>query len=999
MTTEVKKDIRTNFVSGGGEMGALISGFKWETTSLGPIDTWSQSLKTSVNLILNSTQPMWLGWGKENIFIYNDPYIEVLGLAKHAWALGKPAHVVWSEVWDFCGPLSDKVYNEGKASFVNNVHLFMNRGDFLEEVFYSFSYSPIYDEHGRVSGLFCPNEETTAKMLGERRLKTLSELSARALVEKTIDSALEKAADTIKKNREDIPFAAIFVVDSQGQPVLNASLGLTGPAFPDNTTHATAVIKTGKPEVIDLQDIQGLPSGLANQKIKEAIVLPLTVSASEPPVGVLIAGINPTRKFDGEYRTFLELVAGQVSTAYQNAVAAENERRRAEMLAEINDAKTTFFSNISHEFRTPLTLMLGPLEELLRQPDHSFSLRDRQNIETTHRNAMRLLRLVNSLLDFSRIESGRPDLHFEKIDLARYTADLASTFRSIIENAGLHYNVSCEKIDRAVYVDKGMWEKVVFNLLSNAFKYTLSGGITVKLFADKKNAVLSVEDTGVGIPAKELPHMFERFHRIKNTAGRSYEGTGIGLSLVNELVRLHGGTIAVDSTEQVGTTFTVTIPLGNQHIPAEKIMDLPTAFRSQLSETFISEAATLLPRPTGAGSRETNDASDPATARQPSILIVDDNGDMLAYLSRLLEDYYQVSTAANGQQALDSIRADAPDLILSDIMMPVMNGIELLMAVKETPSLRNTPVILLSARAGEESRIEGYDIGADDYLVKPFSAKELLARIRSQLKLAQSRKKVEEREQRLEIQVAERTNELVQKNKELESFNYIASHDLQEPLRKIQTFTELLGRSLQDERLTGFYLEKIRASAQRMSELIRSVLTYSKLSATDELFTATNLNEVLTNVLTDFEVLIEDKKARILSDLLPTIPAIPLQMQQLFANLISNALKFSGADPIITISAMPEGNFLRLTFSDNGIGFEPQFKEKIFQLFQRLHGRHEYSGTGVGLSICKKIVERHHGSITAEPNPDGGASFIILLPLTPSPRSSTRTSPETVSYH
>jgi PAS domain S-box-containing protein len=757
------EDIRANFVSGGGEMGRLISNFDWESTSLGELNTWSQSLKTSVNLILNSTQPMWISWGPENIFIYNDSYLEVLGLAKHPWALGKPAHIVWSEIWDFCGPLSDKVYKEGKASFVNNSHFFMNRGDFLEEVFYSFSYSPIYDETGAVGGLFCPNTETTPKLLNERRLKTLSELSAKALVEKTIDSALQKATDTIKKNKEDIPFAAFYVVDAVGRrALLNTSAGFTDPAFPsyielqsDNMmnnspflSEVAKVIRMGKPEVIAVHSMEGLPLGLANQKIKEAIVLPLTPSSLSTPVGAIIAGINPTRKLDEEYRTFFDLLAGQVSTAYQNAVAAESDRKRAEMLAEINAAKTTFFSNISHEFRTPLTLMLGPLEELLRKPDDTFAIEERQNVEITHRNAMRLLKLVNSLLDFSRIESGRSELQFERTDLAKYTEDLAATFRSMIQQAGLEYRVSCDPIDRPVYVDKGMWEKIILNLLSNAFKYTLAGAITVRLVADEKNVVLTVQDTGVGIPEKELPHMFERFHRVKNTAGRSYEGTGIGLSLVNELVKLHNGTIGIASKAGAGSLFTITLPLGNQHLPAEKTIDHPTAFQATLSETFIGEAAILLGRPAPANHQDTNDDTAAGTAFLPRVLIVDDNADMLAYIGRLLQDNYHISTATNGKEALDSILAGPPDLVLSDIMMPVMDGIQLLVAIKNNPTTRNLPVVLLSARAGEESKIEGYDIGADDYLVKPFSSKELLARIRSQLKLAQSRKKVEESESR-----------------------------------------------------------------------------------------------------------------------------------------------------------------------------------------------------------------------------------------------------------
>src|SRR5690606_16983471 len=312
------------------------------------------------------------------------------------------------------------------------------------------------------------------------------------------------------------------------------------------------------------------------------------------PFGVLILGISPRLSYDDNYRKFFKLVGEHATTGLSNANAFEEERRRIEALSEIDRAKTNLFSNISHEFRTPLTLMLGPLESLLNN-DTGLARTYIESIEATHRNGMRLLRLVNTLLDFSRIEAGRISARYSNVDLCAFTTDLASTFRSVIENAGLKLQVECTPIDGETYVDREMWEKIVLNLMSNAFKYTLRGKIAVRIFGKSGMAVLEVEDTGVGIPEDELPKMFERFHRAKNTAARTFEGTGIGLSLVKELVNLHRGDIRVFSKEGKGTRFVVSIPLGKDHLDASDVIeDDDLSYTSGLSDLYVSETRTLM---------------------------------------------------------------------------------------------------------------------------------------------------------------------------------------------------------------------------------------------------------------------------------------------------------------------------------------------------------------------------------------------------------------------
>jgi PAS domain S-box-containing protein len=364
---------------------------------------------------------------------------------------------------------------------------------------------------------------------------------------------------------------------------------------------------------------------------------------------------------------------------------------------------------------------------------------------------------VNTLLDFSRIEAGRVQALYEPTDLAGFTADLASVFRSAIERAGLRLVVDCAPPRDPVFVDRDMWEKVVLNLLSNALKFTLEGEIAVGLRQVDDLVHLTVTDTGIGIPAEELPRVFERFHRVRTAGGRTHEGTGIGLALAQELVRLHGGRIEVASKPGGGSRFTVAIPIGMAHLPRDQI-GVPNTLASTAlgAAPFIEEAMRWLPgdteqsaspaRPDGDERAAGEAAVAPRSQRaEPAtrILVVDDNADMRDYITRLLSARWTVRAVADGRQALAEAQAQPPELIISDIMMPGLDGFELLAELRANPRTRTVPTILLSARAGEESRIEGLEAGADDYLVKPFSARELTARVEGTLALARSRRDTE----------------------------------------------------------------------------------------------------------------------------------------------------------------------------------------------------------------------------------------------------------------
>ncbi|MFL6565218.1 MAG: ATP-binding protein, partial [Burkholderiales bacterium] len=688
---ETLRPLAADWLVGGGEMGARIRAHDWSRSPLGPMEGWPQSLRSALSICLGSRFPIVLYWGAERAVLYNDAYAEILG-KKHPWALGRPCREVWSEIWDVIAPMLDGVVASGEATWSDDQLLLLERRGYPEECYFSFSFSPVGGASQQTEGVFTAVIETTRRVLGERRLRTLRDLAARAALAKGEDDAWRAAAAAAADNPADLSFALLYRTDMEESVArLAAAHGVEHPA-----------------SAIDLPC----------ERFEGALVLPVA-RPGVAPYGYLVAGIGSRRTLDEEYRGFLALVADQVATGIANARAHEEERRRAAALAELDRAKTAFFSNVSHEFRTPLTLMLGPLEDLQAAalPEPSRAL-----VAAAQRNGQRLLKLVNSLLDFARIEAGRVQASYEPTDLAALTADLAANFRSACERAGLRLTVDCAPLAQPAYVDREMWEKIVLNLVSNAFKFTLAGAIDVALKETDGHLQLTVSDTGSGIPAEELPHMFERFHRVQAARGRSHEGSGIGLALVNELVKLHGGSIAVASTPDQGSRFTVTLPKGSAHLPAEHVKaPREASSTAERAGAYVAEALGWLPHGVSAS------PSRPKNAQR--IVVADDNADMREYVRRLLIDQYEVEAVGDGRAALAAARARRPELIISDVMMPQLDGFGLIRELRADPQLAAIPVVLLSARAGEEARLEGLGKGADDYLVKPFSPRELLVRV------------------------------------------------------------------------------------------------------------------------------------------------------------------------------------------------------------------------------------------------------------------------------
>ncbi|MBL1178214.1 MAG: response regulator [Pantanalinema sp. GBBB05] len=845
--------------------------------------------------------------------------------------------------------------------------------------------------------------------------------------------------------------------------------------------------------------------------------------------------------------------ANQIQLIREQA-AREQERQRAETLADLDRSKTTFFSNVSHEFRTPLTLSLAPLQDALRSlerdggdggdegdrgdplitaPSASPSSPSppclpllRENLQLVYRNNLRLLKLVNTLLDFSRIEAGRLEAVYEPTDLAAYTAELASVFRSAIEQAGLQLIVDCPPLPEPVYIDRGMWEKIILNLLSNACKFTFAGEIMVSLSVESSphpqastvnshdltserqhsssevktftselktstsevktstseletftsevktsslklqtltselksssfelqpstsdlnastsnpeilpfeletshrpphlltptsphpHVILQIRDTGTGIAAEHLPHLFERFYQIRESQARTYEGSGIGLALVHELVQLQGGTIAVSSTLGQGTCFTITLPLGTAHLPTERIQATRTLPSTTLNaKLYGQEAEQWLPEEgDGREDREVIPPSSPlssssplsppsplfpSSSRSPSsplprVLIVDDNTDMRQYLTRLLRQHVHVEAVADGTAALAVIQTHPPDLVLSDVMMPRLDGFGLLQTLRADPRTREIPVILLSARAGAAAIAEGLHAGADDYLIKPFSAQELVSRVNTHLQISSWRG-----------EALHEARSTIRRKDELLS---VVSHELNTPLAAILGWTRLLRANLPHPAMLSAALDTIEHSATMQAKLVRDLLDISRITVGKLRLhlQPTKLESVIERAIA--AVTQDATAAGIDLTWTATTTAVVMgdqeRLQQVVCNLLTNAIKFTSEGGNINVSLITAGgradggdqgdggamasspsldNYAEIRVTDTGVGIAPDLLPHVFEQFWQAGETSSGKGLGLGLAIAHHIVELHQGTIQAQSVGIGqGATFLVRLPL------------------
>ncbi|RZQ60317.1 response regulator [Amycolatopsis suaedae] len=689
----------------------------WASTPLGPVESWPVELRAAVRTVLPSRIPMLLWWGPELIQIFNEAYTPLLG-DKFPDAAGQPAARCWSEVWDQLGPLAEQVLGGGGATYSEEMHLLLRRHGYLEETYWTFSYSPVHSEDGTVAGIFVATNDVTARTLAHRRLESLRQLGTLSLTGADTITDAARAAVTVLSGSADLPGVVAYLRPdgTEDRLELVAAYGDQADTPPDTLRK---VARTGQAE-----------------RVAGSVVLPLVVSGQAEPIGVLAVGVSPYRELDEFYRVFLDLVAARVSAVLGDALAYTAQRTRASALAELDAAKTRFFQNVSHEFRTPLTLLLGPLRTVLDRHADVLPADQRDGLAAAYQAALRLQRLVDALLDVARAEADELHARREPTDVAALTAECASMFRAVAERNDLRLRIAVDGAAGAtVALDREMWAKIVLNLLSNAVKFTPSGSVTLTLDVTGDDVTLTVADTGVGIPDVEQDRIFDRFHQVAGTRGRSREGAGIGLALVADLAAALGGRVTVASVPRQGSTFTVTVPRIAAVSPNGDLSGHDVA--AKLAPAFLGEARQWEP----AGTTEPRDGT--------RVLVVEDNADMRDYLARLMDEQgWLVDLAGDVDTALALIGAKPPDLVVSDVMLPGRDGLDLLRQLRADPRLVRLPVVLLTARAGPESAVEGLRHGADDYVVKPFHPVELIARVRVHLELSRLRETVLESSER-----------------------------------------------------------------------------------------------------------------------------------------------------------------------------------------------------------------------------------------------------------
>ena len=715
----------------------------------------------------------------------------------------------------------------------------------------------------------------------------------------------------------------------------------------------------------------------------------LRKDGSEVPVEI---GLNPIMTEEGSF-----VLA---------AIVDITERKKAELqVAELDRAKTAFFSNVSHEFRTPLTLLLGPLEDALRLADGAMPAAQRERLEVSHRNALRLLKLVNTLLDFSRIEAGRIQAIFEPVDLSAYTLELASVFRSAVERAGLGFRVDCAELSEPIHIDREMWEKIVFNLIANALKFTFQGEISVALrsFDDLRRAQRArlghrhserraPAPLRAFLPSEECPVSYpgRNRHRARARAGarapsRRHDRRD---QRPRDGQRLHRSHAKRDRPP----------PQGADWGRADARVDGFGRRAVRRGGPAVGSDPAHEPRLRIPSNQELVEQDFDAAYR---ILLVDDNQDMRVYLERLLAERWQVEAVSDGLEALKAARERRPDLVLSDVIMPNLDGFGLLREMRSDPNLAGVPVILLSARAGEEARVEGLESGADDYLIKPFSARELIARVKSNLELVALRRRVEEevRERNVDLgRARESQNRGARRVGEgapdlrVHRLSRSARPDPRDvPVCRDPAF-HVSGQAVR--RSSRGFVGSIASSAERMDVLVQDLLQYSRLTQSEMKLQELELGPIVSGVLGAMESEINERKGRIAVDgNLPSVTGDPVMLAQALTNLIANAIKFvpAGVEPKATIRAETENGRVRLWVEDNGIGIAPELHPKLFQVFERLVKPDEYPGTGIGLAIVRKAVERMGGDVGLDVARQGrAAAFGSICPARDSPNDGSR---------
>ena len=842
------------FLSGHGDMSERIRQFNWSQTSIGPVDKWKQSLRSALNICLNSNFPIAIYWGTELCLLYNDAWSPIPG-NKHPWALGRPAKEVWPEIWNDIEPQFAKAF-AGEPGGSKDALLPMQRHGYTEECYFDFTFTPVYGEDGNVDGIFNAVIETTYRVINERRAALLQKLSRRISSAVSADEVFKKVTSLLKNNTADMPFCFIYSLTEERNPLLVAS---TAPDIRVAELPIQDLIKNGSPVHID--DIRSymdhVPVNFWPESPTEGILIPLRGNKGTIN-GFLFAGISARRQFDGEYQIFVEQVAGIISGALNANDAMEEERRRAE--AVIIAAKKLEESEVA-------------------------------------------LRLANEQLE----------LTFRNVPAAIYLFDKDGKILFLnTEAANLNGLIPEENATKKIHLT-GYHQSVtdLFEIL------------------DEEGDSLTIEDTPTAITLRTGKAAQKIMHFVQKS-----DGTHKWILTTTSPLLDEAGELVMVLTSSTDITF--------QKLAEQKIRESEEHFRN-------------------------------LTQALPQLVWVTDTEGKQEFVTERWKEY----------TGLDPYDDKTWAMMVHPEDNQVLN--QIWSNSKKTGTTYKAEA-RLKGRDGEFRwfHVHGEPIRSEkNEIIKWVGA---FTDIHEQ-KLAEAL--LRHSEERLEFLVKKRTEQLERSNEDLQQFAHVASHDLKEPIRKIKIFSNLL----QEEFNSSFnsnaklYLSKIQGATERMLLMMEGVLSYAALDGYQQGLEELDLNEILSSVETDLELVIQKRKAVIQIDPLPRIQGYPILVYQLFYNLISNALKFSRTDitPQIRILyktvVIDDKEFAQFRVIDNGIGFDPKYAERIFHTFTRLNARDDYEGTGLGLSLCKKIVNRHLGFLKATGKPNLGAEFIVELPF------------------
>jgi signal transduction histidine kinase len=689
-------------------------------------------------------------------------------------------------------------------------------------------------------------------------------------------------------------------------------------------------------------------------------------------------------------------------------------KRSLAKMREYDRLKTEFFSNISHELRTPLTMILAPVERILDRQRRQLPTATANMLEMVRVNAARLLELINKLLDFSKLEAGQMRLHITPLDLNALVTELARAARPLAEQRGIELVVETDPSLPACAADKEKIDIVVSNLMSNAIKFTPSGGrVGIATRRDREQVTVSVSDTGIGIKADDHARIFERFVQVDGSSSREFSGTGLGLSLAKELVELHGGEIHVESEPGRGTRFWFELPLIERAGTADSQRGGNATDSSRASG---SPSATVLSRRTRFADLDncTVDAlSQPnaadALASASTILVVDDTADMRALLSELLREDYRILLARDGAEGMEMALSHSPDLIISDVMMPRVDGQEFCRRIRANAATSQTAFVLLTARAETSMKVNGLECGADDYLTKPFDDEELKARVRSLLKLRRLHQDLDRRNRELETAYrdlksmqgqlihAEKMSSLGQlvaglaheiNNSINAVYNGISpltesTHRLQGSLAPLLAGQTLRCEGKQRDEIDALFRRiftlstVIENGATRTARIIADLKTFSHPGKED--FDDFDLHESLDMCL---NLLFSQVKHRIVLDRdygdVATIHGPHGHLNQVFMNILNNAQQAIEGEGRIVVSTRQQGEMVSVSIRDDGPGIPEEVRSRIFDPF--FTTKEPGLGTGLGLSISYGIVQKLGGTIECRSEPGHGAEFIVTFP-------------------